>query len=96
MVEALINYAQQEFIILMEHVCCVSFILPFSFFLRKISPELTSVASLPPFLLKEKISPELTSVPIFLHFFYRWVTATAWLTSGVGPQPGSKPVNLGH
>src|SRR3712207_5546967 len=37
------------------------------FFLRKISPELTSAANPPLFLLR-KIGPELTSVPIFLYF----------------------------
>ena len=43
-------------------------ILPSSFFLlRKISPELTSVANLPLiFFCLRKISPELTSVPIVL------------------------------
>ena len=36
------------------------------FFLRKISPELTSTTTPPVFA--GKISPEITSVPIFLHF----------------------------
>ena len=39
----------------------------FSFFLSKISPELTS-ASNPPLFLLRKTSPELTSMPIFLYF----------------------------
>ena len=48
----------------------------FFFFLRKISPELTSAANPPLFLLR-KTGPELTSVPIFLHFICGM--ATAWL-----------------
>ena len=39
----------------------------FIFLVRRIDPELTSVANLPFFCLR-KISPELTSVPIFLCF----------------------------
>ena len=39
----------------------------FLFFLRKISPELTSAAN-PPLLLLRKVGPELTSMPIFFYF----------------------------
>ena len=46
----------------------------FLLFVRKIGPELTSVAI--SFCLR-KIVPELTSVPIFLYFM--WDAATAWL-----------------
>ena len=47
------------------------------FFLRKISPELTSAANPPLFLLR-KTGPELTSVPILLYFMCGMPT-TAWL-----------------
>src|SRR3712207_5367483 len=43
----------------------MTFIFHPFFFLRKISPELTTAS--PPFLLR-KTGPELTSVPIFLYF----------------------------
>ena len=42
------------------------------FFLRKIYPELTSVANLPLFFGLMKITPVLTSVPIFLCFVCGW------------------------
>ena len=58
------------------HVVLKAFFLSF-FFLRKISPELTSAANSPLFLLR-KIVPELTPVPIFLYFI-RGTPATAWL-----------------
>ena len=45
------------------------------FFLRKISPELTTAN--PPLLLR-KTGPELTSMPIFLYFICG-TPATAWL-----------------
>ena len=48
----------------------------FFFYLRKISPELTSAAN-PPLLLR-KTGPGLTSVPIFLYFICG-TPATAWL-----------------
>ena len=59
----------------MGHGRDIGFVVSF-FLLGKISPELTSVASLPP--------------------LYKWVTTTAWFTSGVGLCPGSKPMNLGR
>ena len=45
-------------------------IIFFPFFVSKIPPELTSIASLPLFFFfgVRKIPPELTSVPIFLYF----------------------------
>ena len=46
----------------------------FNFFVRKIGPELISVADLPLFFLR-KIVVELTSVLIFLYFM--WDAATA-------------------
>ena len=42
------------------------FFLFFNFFVRKIGPELASVANLP--LLLRKTGSELTYVPIFLYF----------------------------
>ena len=70
----------------------ISFIL--LFFLRKISPELTSAAN-PPLLLR-KHDPELTSVPIFLYFI-RGMTATGWLDKQcIGPHPGSNLANPDH
>src|SRR3712207_299831 len=53
----------------------MTFIFHPFFFLRKISPELTTAS--PPFLLR-KTGPELTSVPIFLYFICGTPT-TAWL-----------------
>ena len=52
--------------------------LIFFFFLRKISPDLTSAANPLLFLLR-KVGPELTSMPIFLYFICR-MPATAWLS----------------
>ena len=43
---------------------------------RKIGPELTSIADLPLFCLR-KIVAEITSIPILLYFM--WDAATAWL-----------------
>ena len=65
------------------------------FFVRKISPELTSIAILPILLfLLRKTGPGLTSVLIFLYFI--WDTATAWLDKQcVGACLGSEPVNPG-
>ena len=61
------------------------------FFLRKISPELTSTAN-PPHLLR-KIVPELTSVPIFLYFICG-MPATAWPDKRcIYPYLASEPVN---
>ena len=45
---------------------------------RKIGPELTSVANLPLlFFFLRKIVTELKSVPVFLYFM--WDDSTAWL-----------------
>ena len=64
------------------------------FFLRKISPQLTSTANPPHFLLS-KIGPELTSVLIFLYFMCG-MPATAWLDKWcVGQHLGSKLANPG-
>ena len=52
----------------------------FPFFLRKISPELTSAASR--LFLLRKTGPELTSTPIFLYFICG-TPATAWLRQAV-------------
>ena len=63
--------------------------------LRKIHPELTSIANLPLFLLEED-SPwanTCVSLPLFVCV---WDTATAWLVSGVGPRPESQPTNPGQ
>ena len=63
-------------------------------YLRKVSPELTSAANPPLFLLK-KSGPELTSMPIFLYFI-SGMPATTWLPKWcVGPHPESEPVNPG-
>ena len=70
------------------------FFLFFWFFLRKISPELTSLPIL--LFLLRKFGPELTSVPIFLYFIYG-MPATAWLHKWcLGPLLGSKPLNPGQ
>ena len=56
------------------------------FLLRKIRPELTSVANLPLFLLEEDSlwANICTSLPLFC----MWVAATTWLpTNGRGPHP---------
>ena len=45
-------------------------------------------------ILLRKICSELTSVTIFLYFVCGSLPL-AWLMSGAGPHPGSKPVNLG-
>ena len=61
------------------------------FLVRKICPELTSVADPPFFFCLRKIRPELISVPVFLYFVCG-SPATAWpLTSGVGLYPGTEP-----
>ena len=58
-----------------SHIPCLppsnpsfSIIYLFIYFLRKISPELTSAANPPFFFLLKNTGPELTSVPIFLYF----------------------------
>ena len=53
----------------------------------KMHPELHPLPILLFFCLR-KISPELTSVPVLLYF-------VCGLMSGVGPQLGSEPANLG-
>ena len=71
------------------------FLLLFFIFLRKISPELTSVANPPLFLLR-KTGPELTSAPIFLHFICG-TPATAWLAKwGHVPTRDPNQRTLGH
>ena len=63
------------------------------FFLRKISPEITSATNAP--LFAEEGGPEPTSAPIFLYFICG-TPATAWPDKHcVGPHPGSKPANPG-
>ena len=62
------------------------------FFLRKISPELTSAAN-PPLFAEEDSGPELTFTPIFLYFICG-TPAIAWLDKCcVGLHPGSEPAN---
>ena len=71
------------------------------FFLRKISPELTTAS--PPHFLLRKPGPELTPVPIFLYFI-RGTLSTAWLLpssamSAPGIQtsePGAAEAELAH
>ena len=65
-----------------------------SFFVcvRKISPELTSVANPP--LLAEEDWAWANIVPVFLYF--TWDAATAWLDKRcVGARLGSEPANPG-
>ena len=56
--------------------------------MRKIGPELTSVANLSLFCLK-KIVAELTSVLVF--FYFIWDATTVWLNELCFPE--SEPVN---
>ena len=73
----------------------LSFSLSLSLFLvRKIGPELTSVANLPPFCLR-KSGPELTSIPTFLYFVCG-LPPQHGLMSSVGWCLGSEPTNPNH
>ena len=66
----------------------------FFFLVKKIGPELTSVANLRLFRLR-KIVPELTTVPISL-YLCMCDAATGWLYEQyVGPRPESGPANPG-
>ena len=61
--------------------------------MRKISPELTSVANLSIFLLEEDWPS--ANICANLPLIYMWVAVTAWPMSGIGPHLGSEPVNPG-
>ena len=63
------------------------------FLLRKIHPELTSVANLPLFLLEEDYP--WANICANLPPLCMWDAATAWLMSRVSPHPGSTLVNPG-
>ena len=63
------------------------------FLVRKIGPELTSVANLP--LFGEEDQPS-ANIRAHLPLLYVCDAATAWLDERcIGPCPGSEPANLG-
>ena len=62
------------------------FLVFFVCYMRKIGPELTSVANLSSFCLR-KIVAELTSVPVFLYFVHGMLPQCG-LTSGARSTPG--------